>query len=75
MERRPTLEESGRVSSVEGTWTMFPRRLMDNKDDRDKHPQRDQAVNRKALWTRVKFHAGSNSVEIRHVNSGILPCV
>ena len=46
-----------------------------NKDDRDKHPQRDQAVNRKALWTRVKFHAGSNSVEIRHVNSGILPCV
>ena len=41
----------------------------------DKHPQRDQAVNRKALWTRVKFHADSISVEIRHVNSGILPCV
>ena len=29
----------------------------------------------KALWTRVKFHADSNSVKTRHVSSGILPCV
>ena len=40
-----------------------------------KNPHRDQAVNRKALWTRVKFHADSNSVKIRHVNSGIFPWV
>ena len=42
---------------------------------RGKNPHRDQAVNRKALWTRVKFHADSDSVKIRHVSSGILPCV
>ena len=30
---------------------------------------------RKALWTRVKFHADSNSVKNCHVSSGILPCV
>ena len=42
---------------------------------RDKNPQRDQETKRKALWTRVKFHADSNSVKTRHVSSGILPCV
>ena len=42
---------------------------------RDKNPQRDQAVNRKTHLIRVKFHADSNSVKIRHVYSGTLPCV
>ena len=42
---------------------------------RDKNPHRDQAVNRKTHWTRVKFLADSSSVKIRHVNSGILQCV
>ena len=42
---------------------------------RDKNPHRDQAVNRKTRYIRAKFHANSNSVKIRHVNSGILPCV
>ena len=43
---------------------------------RDKNPQWNQAMKRKALQTnRAKFHAASNSVKTRHVNSGILPCV
>ena len=42
---------------------------------RDKHPHRDQAVNRKTLLITVKFHADSNSVKIRRVNCGTLPCV
>ena len=41
---------------------------------RNKNPHRDQAVDRKTLWTRVKFHDDSNSVKIRHVNSCTLPC-
>ena len=41
----------------------------------DKHLQRDQAIEKIALWTRVKFHADSNSVKTRRVSSGILPCV
>ena len=36
---------------------------------------RDQAINRTTLWIREKFYAKSNSVKIRHVDSGILPCV
>ena len=38
---------------------------------RDKNPQRDQAIKRKAFWTRVKYHADSNSARTRHVSSGI----
>ena len=40
-----------------------------------KNPHSHQAVNRKALWIRVKFHADSISVDIRHAISGIHPCV
>ena len=42
---------------------------------RNKNPHRDQAINRKTRETRVTFHADSNSVKIRPVDSGILPCV
>ena len=93
--------------SVESTWTMFQRRLMqlqswhpslwkqgqrsetkrtivfscipfEGKTDwrrGDTHPHRDQAINSKTPEKRVKFHADSNSVKIRHVNSDTLPCV
>ena len=58
--------------------------VRDEKDDRlllacltarDNNRHGDQAVNRKTLLIRVKFHADSNSVKIRRVNSGTLPCV
>ena len=42
---------------------------------RNKNPHRGQAAKRKTQETRVKFHVGSDSVKIRHVSSGILPCV
>ena len=43
---------------------------------RDKNPQKNQTIKKKALQTKgAKFHADSNSVKIRHVDSGILPCV
>ena len=51
------------------------RQKKDRLTARDTNPHRDLAVNRKIHWTRVKFHADSSSVKIRHVNSGILPCV
>ena len=54
---------------------LHPIRRQNRPMARDKNPHRDQAINRKALWTRVKFHANSNSVKIRHINSGIFPCV
>ena len=44
-------------------------------EERNKNPHRDHAINRITRETRVKFHAGSDSVKIRHVSSGILPCV
>ena len=65
-------------------------RVRDEKDDRlllhpiqrqnrltvrDNNPHKDQAVNRTTHLIRVKFHADSNSVKIRHVISGTLPCV
>ena len=42
---------------------------------RDQNPHWDEAANRKTHLIRVKCHADSTSVKIRHVNSGILPCV
>ena len=43
---------------------------------RAKHPQKNQAIKRKALQTEgAKFHADSNSINTRQVSSGILPCV
>ena len=43
---------------------------------RDKKSQRDLAIKRKAPSTKgVHFHADTDSVQIRHVSSGILPCV
>ena len=40
---------------------------------RDNNPLRDQAINQKIRGIEVKFHAGS--FLIRHVDSGIPPCV
>ena len=54
---------------------LHPIRRQNRLTVRDKHPHRDQAVNRKTNWIRVKFHADSKSVKIRHVSSGIHPCV
>ena len=34
-----------------------------------------EATRSKVLTREVRFHADSNSVKIRHVNSGVLPCV
>ena len=44
-------------------------------DGEGQKPQRDQAIKRKALQTRVKFHANSNSAKTRLASSSILPCV
>ena len=44
-------------------------------DGEEQKPHRDQAMNRKTRKTRMKFHADSDSVKIRHVGSGTLPCV
>ena len=52
-----------------------PIRRQNRLTARDENPHRDQAINRKTREIRVKFHADSNSVQIRHVDSGILPCV
>ena len=52
-----------------------PMQRQNRLTERNKNPHRDQAINRKTRKTRVKFHADSNSVKIRHVGSGILPCV
>ena len=65
-------------------------KVRDEKDDRlllpsirgqnrltewNKNPHKDQAINRTTRRTRVQFHADSSSVKIRHVSSGIFPCV
>ena len=39
---------------------------------KDKNPQRDQAAKRKALQTRAKFHADSNSAKTRHASADML---
>ena len=44
-------------------------------DGEEQNPHSDQAINRKTQKTRVKSHADSDSVKIRDVGSGILPCV
>ena len=54
---------------------LHPTRRENRLTARDKNPHRNQAINRKTRKTRLKFHADSNSVKIRHVDSGILPCV
>ena len=43
--------------------------------ERNQKPFNDQAITRKTQKRTVKFHADSDSVKIRHVDSGILPCV
>ena len=45
---------------------LHPNRKQSRLTERDKKPQWDQAVKKKALLTRVKFHADSNSV--RHAS-------
>ena len=42
---------------------LHPIRRQNRLTARDKNPHRDQAVNRKNQWIRVKFHADSNSVK------------
>ena len=42
---------------------------------RDKSPHRNPAINRKTQRIRVDLHTDSSYVKIRHVSSGILPCV
>ena len=54
---------------------LHPIRRQNSLTAMGKNPDRDQAVNRKALWTRAKFHVDSNSFKNRHVNFGIFPCV
>ena len=54
---------------------LHPIRRQSRLTERDKNPHRNQAIKRKALQTRVEFHADSNSVKIRHVSFGLLPCV
>ena len=49
-----------------GRLLLHPNRRQTRLTERDKKPQWDQAVKRKALLTRVKFHADSNSV--RHAS-------
>ena len=53
----------------------IPIRRQNRRTARDKNPHRDQAVNRKTRWTRVKFHANSSPVKHHHVSFGIFPCV
>ena len=53
---------------------LHPTRRQNRLTARNENLHRDQAVNRKTLWVRVKFHASSNSSKIRRVSSGILPC-
>ena len=48
-----------------------PIRRQNGLTARNKNPHRDQAINRKTRETRVKFHADSNSVKIRHVHSSL----
>ena len=54
---------------------LHPIRRQNRLTARDKNPNKDQAVNRKTHLLTVKFHADSDSVKIRHVNSGTFPCV
>ena len=73
-----------------GNWRRSEARAKDEKSDRllphpirsknrltarNKNPHRYQAKKTKAIWTRVKCHAVSNSVKKGHVSSGILSCV
>ena len=52
-----------------------PIRSQNGLTARSKNPHRGQAINRATRETTVKFHADSNSVKIRHVIVGTLPCV
>ena len=68
------LETRAKVRDEKGDRLLLhPSRRHNRLTARVKNPHRDQAVNRKTHWIRVKFHADSNSVKIRHVDSGILP--
>ena len=52
---------------------LHPIRRRNRLTARNTSPQRDQAKERNALWTRVKFHADSNSVKTRHASFWYLP--
>ena len=65
-----TLETEDKVrDEKDDRLLLHPIRRQNRLTAKDKHPHTDQAANRKTHWTRVTFHADSNS------NSGILPCV
>ena len=70
------LETIAKVRNEKGDRLLpHPIRRQNRLTARNKNPHRDQARNRKTRKTRVKIHADSNYVKIRHVDSGILPCV
>ena len=71
-----TLETEDKVrDEKDDRLLLHPIRRQNRLTARGKNPPRDQAINRKNHWTRVKFHTDSSSVKICHVSSGILPCV
>ena len=70
------LETRAKVRDEKGDRLLpHPIRRRNRLTARNENPHRDQAMNRKTRKTRVKFHAETNSVKIRHVDSGILPPV
>ena len=59
------LETRDKVRDEKGDRLLVhPIRRQNRLTARDKNPHRDQAVNRKNQWIRVKFHADSDSVKI-----------
>ena len=63
------LRREGRSSSPAPHWKAK------QTDGEGQKPSKGQAIKRKALQTRVKFHAPLNSAKTHHVSFGILPCV
>ena len=67
-----TLETEDKVrDEKDDRLLLHPIRRQNRLTARDKNPPKDQVKERKPHWTRVKFHADSSSVKIRHVSSGI----
>ena len=70
-----TLETEAKARDEEDDRLLLhPNRMQNRLTARDK-PHKDQAVNKKTHWMKVKFHADSDSVKIRHISSGTFLCV
>ena len=70
------LERRATVRDEKGDRLLPPSMLRQNiLTVRNTNPHSDQAINREFRKTRMKFHADSNSVKIRNVDSVILPCI